>query len=138
MKPDTDMEKKDKKLVIGLPKGSLEETTVRLFRRAGINLYGKSRTYSLVADDKELEIMLIRAQEIPLYVANGSLDAGLTGKDWILERNVKVKEVAEFCYAKSGLGQVRLVLAVPEGSNIKSVKDLAGKRIATELVRVTK
>lgn len=132
------MEKRDKKLVIGLPKGSLEETTIRLFQRAGINLYGKSRTYSLVADDKDLEIMLIRAQEIPLYVANGSLDAGLTGKDWILERNVKVKEVAEFCYAKSGLGQVRLVLAVPEGSNIKSVKDLAGKRIATELVRVTK
>ena len=130
--------KNQKKLVLGLPKGSLEETTIRLFRKAGINLYGKSRSYYLACDDPELEIMLIRAQEIPLYVANAALDLGLTGKDWITERGVKVKEVAELCYAKSGLGRVRLVLAVPEESDIRSVRDLQGKRIATELVEVTK
>ena len=132
------MKRQIKKLVLGLPKGSLEETTIRLFRKAGINLYGKSRSYYLMADDPELEVMLIRAQEIPLYVANGSLDLGLTGKDWITERGVKVQEVAELSYAKSGLGQVRLVLAVPEESSIRSVRDLQGKRIATELVEVTK
>lgn len=129
---------KRKKLVIGLPKGSLEETTKRLFQKAGINLYGKPRSYYLISDDKELEIMLIRAQEIPGYIENGNLDLGLTGKDWITETGARVKEVAEFSYAKSGLGAVQLVLAVPEESGIKSVKDLEGKRIATELVRVTR
>ena len=129
---------KEKRLVIGLPKGSLEETTKRLFQKAGINLYGKPRAYYLVSDDKELEIMLIHAQEIPRYVENGNLDLGLTGNDWVLETGVRVKEVAELAYAKSGLGPVRLVLAVPENSPIKSVKELEGKRIATELVQVTK
>ncbi len=137
----TSMEKeelKGKRLVIGLPKGSLEETTKKLFQKAGINLYGKPRAYYLVSEDKELEVMLIRAQEIPLYVENGDIDLGLTGKDWILETGVKVKEVAELAYAKSGLGPVKLVLAVPENSSIKNVKDLQGKRIATELVRITR
>ncbi|HNQ35282.1 MAG TPA: ATP phosphoribosyltransferase [bacterium] len=126
-----------RKLVIGLPKGSLEETTVRLFRKAGLNLHGKPRSYYLSADDAELEVMLIRAQEIPLYVADGTLDMGFTGKDWLTERGSRVVEVAELSYAKSGLGQVKLVLAVPENSPIRGVRDLEGKRIATELVRVT-
>ncbi len=138
MNKNMKMQNKGKKLVIGLPKGSLEETTKRLFQKAGINLYGKSRSYYLVSDDKELEIMLIRAQEIPGYIESGSLDLGLTGKDWILETGARVREVAELSYAKSGLGAVQLVLAVPEESGIKSVKDLEGKRIATELVRVTR
>ncbi len=132
------IEKKDKRLVIGLPKGSLQDTTKRLFQKAGINLYGSPRAYYLATDDPELEVMLIRAQEIPRYVENGSLDMGLTGQDWLLERGVDVREIAELAYAKSGLGKVKLVLAVPEDSPVKTVKDLKGKLIATELVEVTR
>lgn len=128
----------NQKLIIGLPKGSLEETTTRLFRKAGINLYGKPRSYVMTADDPEIEVVLIRAQEIPLYVEKGSLDLGFTGKDWLLEQGVDVHEVAELAYAKSGLGKVSLVLAVPGDSPIQGVADLEGKLIATELVRVTR
>ena len=126
------------KLIIGLPKGSLQEATFRIFRKAGYQISLSSRSYIPSLDDPELEGMLIRAQEIPRYVEEGVLDAGLTGRDWILEQGAKVVEVAELIYAKGGLRPVRWVLAVPENSNIKSSQDLEGKRIATELVNYTR
>ncbi len=126
------------KLIIGLPKGSLQEATFRIFRKAGYQISLSSRSYIPSLDDPELEGMLIRAQEIPRYVEEGVLDAGLTGRDWVLEQGAKVVEVAELIYAKGGLRPVRWVLAVPENSNIKSSQDLEGKRIATELVNYTR
>ena len=126
------------RLKIGLPKGSLQEITVDLFRRAGFNISLRERSYFPSIDDKELEPMLIRGQEIARYVSEGVLDAGLSGKDWIEESGVSVKEVAELVYAKKGFTPVRWVLAVPDSSRIKKVADLKGKRIATELVNVTK
>ena len=126
------------KLTIGLPKGSLQEATFRIFRKAGYQISLSSRSYIPSLDDPELEGMLIRAQEIPRYVEEGVLDAGLTGRDWVLEQGAKVVEVAELIYAKGGLQPVRWVLAVPENSNIKSSQDLEGKRIATELVNYTR
>lgn len=126
------------KLKIGLPKGSLQEITLDLFRRAGFNISLRERSYFPEIDDKELEPVLIRAQEIPRYISDGVLDVGLAGKDWIEESGVSVKEVAEFVYAKKGFTPVRWVLAVPDSSRIKKVADLKGKRIATELVNVTK
>jgi len=126
------------KLIIGLPKGSLQEATFRIFRKAGYQISLSSRSYIPSLDDPELEGMLIRAQEIPRYVEEGVLDAGLTGRDWVLEQGAKVVEVAELIYAKGCLRPVRWVLAVPENSNIKSSQDLEGKRIATELVNYTR
>ena len=126
------------KLKIGLPKGSLQEITLDLFRRAGFNISLREKSYYPEIDDKELEPMLIRGQEIPKYVSDGVLDAGLAGEDWIEETGVSVKEVAELVYAKKGFTRVRWVLAVPDSSRIKRVSDLKGKRIATELVNVTK
>jgi ATP phosphoribosyltransferase len=125
-------------LKLGLPKGSLQESTLKLFKKAGYNISVDVRSYYPVFDDTEIEAMLIRAQEMPRYVENGVLDCGLTGKDWILEQGVDVKEVAELNYAKEGLRPVKWVIAVPEGSKIKTVRDLNGKRIATELVGFTK
>lgn len=127
-----------KKLKIGLPKGSLQESTFELFRKAGIKLYCDSRSYKPVSDDEELDITLVRAQEIAKYVQQNVFDCGITGYDWIIESNSKVKQICELVYAKSGFRPVRWVLAVPVDSNIKSAKDLNGKRIATELVNVTK
>jgi len=127
-----------RKLKIALPKGSLEEITIELFERAGYKINKRERSYTPFIDDNELEILLIRTQEIPLYVEKGVLDAGLAGNDWILERGVKIERVRELVYSKQGLGRVRWVLAVPVNSKIKQPKDLEGRRIATELVEVTK
>lgn len=126
------------KLKLGLPKGSLQESTIELFKRAGIRVRASERSYFPSADDEELEIMLVRSQEMATYVEDGLFDAGLTGRDWIVETGASVKEVCELVYARSGLRPVRWVLAVPEGSPIRSVKDLEGKRIATEVVNVVK
>ncbi len=126
------------KLKMGLPKGSLQEKTFEMFRRAGYKITPGNRSYFPFVDDPELEIVLLRAQEISLYVEDGVFDCGITGKDWIEENNSKVHEVAEFVYAKSGLGKVRWVIAVPEQSKIRKLDDLNGKHIATEAVNMTK
>ncbi|MFZ3136768.1 MAG: ATP phosphoribosyltransferase [Thermodesulfovibrionales bacterium] len=128
----------NKVLKLGLPKGSLQESTLKLFRKAGYHISISSRSYYPSFDDPEIEAMLIRAQEMAGYVENGIIDCGLTGKDWIMEQNVSVHEVAELIYAKEGLRPVKWVIAVPNDSKIKTVKDLNGKRIATELVGFTK
>jgi ATP phosphoribosyltransferase len=125
-------------LKLGLPKGSLQDASLQLFRRAGYEITVSSRSYFPSIDDEEIECMLIRAQEMARYVEDGILDAGLTGKDWILENEAKVVEVADLVYAKQTFGKVRWVLAVPEKSPFQSVKDLQGKIIATELVGVTR
>jgi ATP phosphoribosyltransferase len=127
-----------KSLKLGLPKGSLQESTLNLFKKAGYNINVSSRSYYPNIDDPEIECMLIRAQEMAGYVESGIIDCGLTGKDWIMEQNAKVHEVAELVYAKGGQRPVRWILAVPEDSKIKSVTDLKDKRIATELVGYTK
>ena len=126
------------KLKLGLPKGSLQESTFKLFGKAGYRVQVSSRSYYPNIDDQNIECTLVRAQEMARYVDNGIFDVGLTGKDWILEQNADVVEVAELRYAKGGLNPVRWVVAVPEDSPIKSIKDLKGKRIATELVGYTK
>jgi ATP phosphoribosyltransferase len=128
----------NKVLRLGLPKGSLQESTLKLFRKAGYHISISSRSYYPSFDDPEIEAMLIRAQEMAGYVENGIIDCGLTGKDWIMEQNASVHEVAELIYAKEGLRPVKWVIAVPNDSKIKTVKDLNGKRIATELVGFTK
>ena len=125
------------KLKLGLPKGSLQDATLELFRRAGYEISVNPRSYFPGIDDEEIECMLIRAQEMARYVEDGILDAGLTGKDWILENEASVVEVADLVYAKQTFGKVRWVLAVPEKSSVQSVNDLEGKIIATELVKVT-
>src|SRR5271165_2321022 len=126
------------KLKLGIPKGSLENATVDLFRRAGFQINISSRSYFPGIDDPEIECMLIRAQEMARYVEDGVLDAGLTGRDWVEENEAKVITVADLIYAKQSFGKVRWVLAVPEASPFQSVKDLEGKVIATELVSATK
>ncbi|MEO5922770.1 MAG: ATP phosphoribosyltransferase [Bryobacteraceae bacterium] len=126
------------KLKLGLPKGSLENATVELFRRAGFQITVSSRSYFPTIDDPEIECMLIRAQEMARYVEDGVLDAGLTGRDWVEENSAKVHAVADLVYSKASFGKVRWVLAVPESSPVQSVKDLEGKIIATELVEATK
>ncbi len=131
------------KLKLGIPKGSLQDATVQLFARAGFNIYVSSRSYFPSIDDSEIECMLIRAQEMARYVSDGVLDAGLTGQDWIREhelgdgRTGVLESIADLIYAKQSFGKVRWVLAAPEESSIKSARDLEGKTIATELVRVT-
>ena len=126
------------KLKLGIPKGSLENATVDLFRRAGFQITTSSRSYFPAIDDPEIECMLIRAQEMARYVEDGVLDAGLTGRDWVEENEAKVENVADLIYAKQSFGKVRWVLAVPEASSFKTVKDLEGKIIATELVAATR
>jgi len=126
------------KLKLGLPKGSLQESTFKLFGKAGYRIQVSSRSYYPTIDDPDIECIMVRAQEMARYVDNGIFDVGLTGKDWILEQNADVVEVAELRYAKGGLNPVRWVVAVPEDSSIKSIKDLKGKRIATELVGYTR
>lgn len=127
-----------KKLILGLPKGSLQESTFAMFKRAGYSIKARSRSYMPHVDDPEIDARLIRAQEISRYVENGMLDIGMTGHDWIVENGSDVVEVAELVYAKQGLRPVRWVLAVPETSGIQSVQDLNGKRIATEAVALTR
>ena len=126
------------KLKLGLPKGSLQEATTRIFKKAGFKVSTSERSYFPIVDDSEIEAILIRAQEMARYVYDGVLDCGLTGKDWITENGAQVVEVADLIYAKSGMKPVRWVLGVNDNSKIKTVKDLEGKRIATELVNVTK
>jgi len=124
-------------LKLGIPAGSLQEATAELFRRAGYKITFASRSYYPAIDDDEIECLLIRAQEMARYVADGVLDAGLTGYDWIMETGADVHEVAELVFSKVSRRPVRWVLCVPEDSPIKSVKDLQGKRIATEAVGLT-
>lgn len=126
------------RLKLGIPKGSLQEATVRMFKKAGFSIGISERSYFPSIDDDELEVILFRAQEMSRYVEDGILDAGITGNDWITENSSKVVKAAELVYAKQSLKPVRWVLAVPEQSKIKKIKDLKGKRIATELVNVTK
>jgi ATP phosphoribosyltransferase len=126
------------KLKLGLPKGSLQEATVKMFKKAGFYVGINDRSYFPSIDDDEIECVLFRAQEMARYVEDGILDAGITGNDWILENAANVIRVAELVYAKQSMRPVRWVLAVPESSKIKNVKDLKGKTIATELVSVTK
>ena len=126
------------KLKLGIPKGSLENATIDLFRRAGFTITTSSRSYFPAIDDPEIECMMIRAQEMARYVEDGVLDAGLTGRDWVEETGARVETVADLIYAKQSFGKVRWVLAAPEGSPFQSVQDLEGKIIATELVAVTR
>ena len=127
-----------KKLVLGLPKGSLQESTYSIMAKAGFKISGSQRSYRPSIDDDEIEVILIRAQEMARYVEDGALDAGITGKDWIEEQDADVVEIADLIYAKQGMRPVRWVLAVPENSKIKKPQDLQGKRIATEVVNITK
>jgi len=124
-------------LKLGIPKGSLEEATVNLFAKAGYIIKIKNRSYFPSIDDSEIECLLIRAQEIARYVESGVLDAGLTGKDWVQENRADVVEIADLVYSKTSSRPVRWVLAVPNESPIQSIKDLQGKRIATEAVNMT-
>src|SRR6202163_2719808 len=132
------------KLKLGIPKGSLQDATIHLFARAGFNIYVSTRSYFPTIDDPEIECMLIRAQEMARYVSDGVLDAGLTGQDWIAEHELGdgttgvLTSIADLIYAKQSFGKVRWVLAAPEDSSFRSVKDLEGKIIATELVATTK
>jgi ATP phosphoribosyltransferase len=125
-------------LKLGIPAGSLQEATAELFRRAGYKITFNARSYYPTIDDEEIECTLIRAQEMARYVQDGILDAGLTGHDWIMEYNADVHEVAELVFSKVSRRPVRWVLCVPEVSPVQSVKDLEGKRIATEAVGLTK
>ncbi len=126
------------KIKMGLPAGSLQNTTLEIFKKAGFNIQIGERSYYPYIDDEEIECVLMRAQEIPKYVEDQILDVGLTGKDWITETAADVKEVTDLNYSKSGLRPVRLVLAVPNDSDITKAEDLEGKRIATELVESTR
>ena len=129
-------------LKLGLPKGSLQDATIQLFARAGFNVYVNPRSYYPAIDDSEIDCMLIRAQEMARYVADGVIDAGLTGQDWIAEyaaagRGRGVVPIADLIYAKQSFGKVKWVLAVPEDSPFQRPEDLDGRTVATELVRVT-
>jgi len=126
------------KLKIAIPKGSLQEATLKILNRAGFKFSVTERSYFPSIDDEEIEAMIIRAQEIARYVESGIFDMGITGKDWILECGADVVEVKDLIYSKQSFRPVRWVLAVPEDSKINSVSDLQGKRIATEVVNVTK
>ena len=132
------------KLKLGIPKGSLEDATIQLFARAGFGIYVSSRSYFPAIDDPDVECMLIRAQEMARYVSDGVLDAGLTGQDWIAEHEAGdgktgvLTSIADLIYAKQSFGKVKWVLAAPEDSPFRSAKDLEGRTIATELVRVTR
>ena len=126
------------KLRLGIPKGSLQDATVALFERAGWRIYANGRSYFPTIDDKEIECMLIRAQEMSRYVEKGVLDAGLTGIDWVVESALEVKSVTSLVYSKQSRQKVRWVLAVPEDSPYQKAEDLSGKTIATELVEVSK
>lgn len=124
-------------LILGLPKGSLQKATLDLFEKAGWNIYVSSRSYRPTSDDKELELRLIRAQEIGRYVDHGFLDCGITGKDWIAENRADVEVICDLAYSRSSTNPTRWVLVVPEDSPIQTVQDLEGKRIATESVGLT-
>jgi ATP phosphoribosyltransferase len=124
-------------LKLGIPKGSLQDATLELFARAGWKITTSSRSYMPAIDDPEIECLLVRAQEMARYVETGALDAGITGHDWVVETGSNVEELAELVYAKQRLSRVRWVLAVQEDSTIREPRDLQGKVIATEIVRIT-
>jgi len=126
------------KLKLGIPKGSLQDATIALFERAGWRIFANGRSYFPEIDDREIECMLVRAQEMARYVEHGALDAGLTGNDWVLENESDVERVTSLTYSKVSRGTVKWVLAVPEDSPFQKAEDLAGKTIATELVEFTK
>ena len=126
-----------KKLKLGLPKGSLQEATLKVFERAGFKIYVSSRSYFPSIDDKEINPVLLRAQEMSRYVEDGTLDAGITGKDWTLENSSSVHVVSDFIYSKTSMRPTRWVLVVANDSPITRLEDLNGKRIATEMVRYT-
>ncbi len=128
----------DQILRLGIPAGSLQEATGELFRKAGYNIKFSSRSYYPTIDDDEIECLLIRAQEMARYVEQGILDAGITGHDWVLETKAQVVEICELVFSKVSRRPVRWVLAVPNDSPVQSVKDLEGKRIATEAIGITK
>ncbi len=128
----------DDKLVLGFPKGSLQESTLDLFTRAGFNIQISSRSYTPTIDDDQISVLMFRAQEMSRYVEDGVIDAGLTGHDWVMENQSDVQEVAELIYAKQNLRPVRWVLAVPEESAVQKAEDLDGGIVATELVNVTR
>jgi ATP phosphoribosyltransferase len=125
------------RLKLGIPKGSLQDATLELLGRAGWRISLSSRSYVPAIDDSEIECLMVRAQEMARYVETGALDGGITGHDWVVETGAEVIELAEFIYAKQRMARVRWVLAVPEDSAIRSVGDLAGKVIATEIVKIT-
>src|ERR1700756_2194734 len=126
------------KLRLGIPKGSLQDATLQLFQRAGLEVYTSSRSYFASTGDAEIECMLIRAQEMARYVEHGALDAGLTGLDWVIESGLEVVTVSDLIYAKQSRGKVRWVLAAPEDSNMQRAEDLSQCIVATELVKVTR
>jgi len=126
------------KIRLGIPKGSLQDATIALFARAGFNIYASGRSYFPTIDDPEIECMLIRAQEMARYVEHGFLDAGLTGRDWVIESGLEVETVTDLVYAKQSRGKVRWVLAVPQDSRFEKAEDLRNCIIATELVSTTK
>lgn len=127
-----------RKLRIGLPSGSLMEATLQLFAKAGFTITGSTRSYRPAVNDPELEIRMLRAQEISRYVEHGYLDCGLTGRDWVVENNSQIVEVESLPYSKASSNPTRWVLAVPQDSPARSVRDLEGKRIATEAIGLTK
>ena len=128
----------DKKIKLGIPKGSLQENTLKIFKSAGFDIDVPERGYFLKIDDPEIECFLLRPQEIPRYIEKGKLDLGISGDDWILESKAKIIEVCDLKYAKREIKKVKWVLAVPKDSKIKSVKDLKGKTISTEAVNLVK
>lgn len=132
------MSEEKRAIRFGLPKGSLQDATVERLGRAGFNVRVSSRSYTPYVDDEEMEVRLIRAQEISRYVDHGYLDCGITGYDWIQENGSDVREIAEYQFSKATSRKARWVLAVPESSDIHTVKDLEGKRIATEVIQITK
>ena len=123
---------------LGIPKGSLQEKTLEIFKMAGFNIYLSPRSYFPSVDDPQIKVVMVRAQEMSRYVEEGVLDCGITGEDWVLENNSDVLRLTELLYAKRTLNPVRWVVAVSEGSKIRKIGDLKGKRIATELVKYTK
>ena len=128
----------DSTLMLGLPKGSLEDSTIKLFAKAGYQITKSSRSYRPAFDDSSLDGRFLRAQEVSRYVENGYFDCGLTGQDWVQENNSQVEEVCDLIYSRASNRRSRWVLAVPEASEIKRVKDLEGKRVATEIVNITR
>lgn len=126
------------KLLVGIPKGSLQEATLELFARAGLPAYTNGRSYYAATADPQIDCMLIRAQEMARYVEHGAIDTGLTGLDWVIESGLEVATVADLIYAKRSRGKVRWVLAAPEDSPFQRAEDLSGRIVATELVNVTR
>lgn len=125
-------------LMLGLPKGSLQDATIKLFAKAGFNISVSSRSYRPSIDDEELDGRFVRAQEVSRYVEHGYFDCGLTGQDWVRENDSEVVEVCDLVYSRASNKRSRWIIAVPESSPVKSVKDLEGKRIATEVVNITR